>query len=95
MQRRVDLRWRLRADSLPELCQLQMEILRRTASFLKPGGTLVYSTCSLEPEENEEAVQQFLLEFPNWHLAEQRVCRPFVNHFDGAFAAKIVRPAAE
>ncbi len=94
MQRRVDVRWRLRPESLPELRDLQMEILRHAAGFLKPGGTLVYSTCSLEAEENEEAVQQFLLEFPNWRLVEQRVCRPFVNHYDGAFAAKIVRPDA-
>ena len=95
MQRRVDVRWRLRPESLPELRELQMEILRRAAGFLKPGGALVYSTCSLEGEENEEAVQQFLLEFPNWRLAEQRVCRPFVNRYDGAFAARLIRPETE
>ncbi len=92
MQRRVDVRWRLRPESLPELRALQLEILRRVAAFLKPGGTLVYSTCSLEAEENEEAVRQFLIEFPTWHLAEQRACRPFVNHYDGAFAAKLISP---
>ena len=69
----------------------QLEILRRVSGLLKPGGALVYSTCSLEPEENEEAVQQLLLEFPNWRLAEQKFLRPFIDKIDGAFAARIVR----
>jgi 16S rRNA (cytosine967-C5)-methyltransferase len=75
--------------------QQQLEILRRVAKLLKPGGILVYSTCSLEPEENEEAVQEFLLEFPKWQLVEQRFSRPFVDKLDGAFAAKLTSPVAD
>jgi 16S rRNA (cytosine967-C5)-methyltransferase len=68
MRRRVDVRWRLRPESVARMRQQQMEITRRVAALLKPGGILVYSTCSLEPEENEEAMQEFLREFPKWRL---------------------------
>ena len=91
MRRRVDVRWRLQPNSLAHMREQQLEILRRVSGLLKPGGALVYSTCSLEPEENEEAVQQLLLEFPNWRLAEQKFLRPFIDKIDGAFAARIVR----
>jgi 16S rRNA (cytosine967-C5)-methyltransferase len=94
MRRRVDVRWRLQAGSVATMRKQQLEITRSAAGLLKPGGTLVYSTCSLEPEENEQAVQQFLGEFPNWRLLEQKYIRPFEDHFDGAFAAKLLRPAA-
>jgi 16S rRNA (cytosine967-C5)-methyltransferase len=93
MQRRVDVRWRLQPDSIAELCPLQMQILQRISELLKPGGVLVYSTCSLEPEENEQEIEHFLLQTPNWRLAEQRFSRPFVDHYDGAFAAKLTRSA--
>ncbi len=77
-----------------EVHQLQMKILWRVAELLKPGGFLVYSTCSLEPEENEQTVEQFIREHPGWRLVEQRFTRPFVDHYDGAFAAKITRGLA-
>lgn len=49
-------------DGLPELLQLQRQILHRSAGYLKPGGRLVYSTCTLNPDENEAAVEAFLRE---------------------------------
>jgi 16S rRNA (cytosine967-C5)-methyltransferase len=95
MRRRVDLRWRLEASSVADLRGQQLEIVRAAAPLLRPGGTLVYSTCSLEPEENEQAVSQLLLEFPHWKLQEQKYCRPFEDDFDGAYAAKIENVSAK
>ncbi len=60
MRRRVDLRWRIQLKEIGRLRDAQLDLLRQAASRVKPGGVLVYSTCSLEPEENREVVEQFL-----------------------------------
>ena len=59
--------------------------------MLKRNGVLVYSTCSLEPEENEEVVNAILKEFPFLRLDEQKSVVPFRDGFDGAYAAKLIR----
>jgi 16S rRNA (cytosine967-C5)-methyltransferase len=90
MRRRVDVRWRLRPGDLIRMPGDQFEITRSAISLLKPGGVLVYSTCSLETEENEPLVARLLDEFPRMRLRDQEFCLPFRDHFDGAFAARLV-----
>jgi 16S rRNA (cytosine967-C5)-methyltransferase len=89
MRRRVDVRWRLRPGDLTRMPDEQFEITRSTISLLKPGGVLVYSTCSLETEENERLVARLLEEFPQMRLTDQEFCLPFRDHLDGAFAARL------
>ncbi|KAA6419585.1 MAG: hypothetical protein FRX49_10510 [Trebouxia sp. A1-2] len=60
LAKRVDLRWRRKTEELSELAALQARLLDAAASMVKPGGLLVYSTCSIEPEENAEQVAAFL-----------------------------------
>ena len=60
LARRPDLRWHRRPDSVTALNELQGELLAAAAGLLQPGGRVVYSTCSLEPEENEDVVARFL-----------------------------------
>ena len=91
MRRRVDLRWRIRPEEIRRLRKVQDELLRQAAPLLKPGGTLVYSTCSLEPEENRESIEQFLSEQPDFRLADQRELLPFVDGVDGAYVARLER----
>jgi 16S rRNA (cytosine967-C5)-methyltransferase len=91
MRRRVDLRWRLTPDDFSRMAVEQLAIIRTTIPLLKPGGVLVYSTCSIEPEENEEVVRAILAEFPFLKLAGQISLLPFRDGFDGAYAAKLVR----
>jgi 16S rRNA (cytosine967-C5)-methyltransferase len=87
MRRRVDLRWRIRPEEIERLRKSQLDLLTQAASAVKPGGTLVYSTCSLEPEENQEVVKQFLAAHIGFCLERERELLPFVDGVDGAFVA--------
>ncbi len=89
MRRRVDLRWRIREVEIGRLRATQRELLRQAATLLKPGGTLVYSTCSLEPEENSEVVDEFLADHPDYSLDQTRELLPFVEGVDGTFVARL------
>jgi 16S rRNA (cytosine967-C5)-methyltransferase len=89
MRRRVDVRWRLRLKDFLRMPKQQFEIARAAIKLLKPGGVFVYSTCSLEPEENEELIGRLLNEFPRVRPAREESCLPFRDHFDGAFTARL------
>jgi 16S rRNA (cytosine967-C5)-methyltransferase len=91
MRRRVDLRWRLTPKDFLRMQDEQLRMLRALIPLLKMGGVLVYSTCSIEREENEEVIDAILHEFPFLQLTEQNSLLPFRDGFDGAYAAKIVR----
>jgi 16S rRNA (cytosine967-C5)-methyltransferase len=93
MRRRVDVRWRLQPADFPRMQQRQLEIICALVPLLKPKGTLVYSTCSLEPEENEQVVRQALTSASILRLEEQKRSLPFQDGLDGAFAAKFIRSA--
>ena len=104
-RRHPDARWRLKVSDLSVMAALQSTILRAAAKVVKPGGILIYSTCSLEPEENENQVDDFLARNPGWSLEPPpqgtvppdtidrgflRVL-PQVHGSDGAFAARLRR----
>jgi len=90
MRRRIDVRWRLRPEDFSRMSNEQLTIARAVIGLLKPGGTLVYSTCSLEPEENEQVVRRLLAEPPALGLEAEKDSLPFRDGFDGAYAAKIL-----
>jgi 16S rRNA (cytosine967-C5)-methyltransferase len=68
MHRHADARWRQTPASVQELSQIQTDLLSHTAKFVKTGGVLVYATCTLHPEENEEVITNFLKENPHWQI---------------------------
>lgn len=90
MRRRLDVRWRLSLQEIKSITEQQVAILKENANLLKPGGRLVYSTCSLEPEENHQIVAQFLEENPSFQLVEEKQLTPFEHGVDGAYAAKLI-----
>jgi 16S rRNA (cytosine967-C5)-methyltransferase len=89
MRRRVDLRWRISAEEILRLRQTQLDLLKLAATKLKPGGVLVYSTCSLEPEENGEVVNEFLRTHAGFKLESERELLPFADNVDGAYVARL------
>ena len=70
LRRNPDLKWRQHPESLAELLALQAGILRQAAQCVAPGGRLVYATCSILPEENEQQVEAFLAENPDFSLLD-------------------------
>lgn len=106
-RRHPDARWRLKTSDLAVMSALQRDILRALCSIVAPGGLLVYSTCSLETEENDVQVERFLTEHRNWRLepppegavpsgvldAGRLRVLPHKHGTDGAFAARLRRLA--
>jgi 16S rRNA (cytosine967-C5)-methyltransferase len=102
--RHPDARWRVTPQALSSLQTLQREILNGSETLVPPGGLLVYSTCSLEPEENQQQVEEFLAQNPGFSreraadVPEQLlspdgdlVILPQTHGMDGAFAARLRR----
>lgn len=106
-RRHPDARWRLRQSDIAVLGALQRRLLAGAAAAVRKGGLMIYSTCSLEPEENDVQVQRFLAENPDWRLdpphdtgipadmMDGGVLRvlPQRHGVDGAFAARLRRVA--
>ena len=108
LRRRPDARWRLDADRLASLGELQGGLLDGCASIVESGGLLIYATCSLEPEENEVQIESFLERHPEFERDPPRDCglpeevltasgdlfvRPWITGTDGAYASRLRRGA--
>ena len=91
LKRKPDARWNWSEEKLAALVKLQSEILDTVAPLVAKGGRLVYSTCSIEPEENERQVEAFLARHPQFELLRQETRLPHESLTDGAFAAALQR----
>jgi len=105
LARRADLRWSRKPGDLIQAQALQLRLLANLAGFLCDKGVLVYSTCSIEPEENWTAVQMFLERHPHFSVdtavkyVDQRYCDqkgavmvlPFEHNLTGSFAVRLVK----
>ncbi|KAH9604923.1 hypothetical protein KSS87_015354 [Heliosperma pusillum] len=105
LSKRSDLRWNRRLEDLEELKTLQNDLLDAACKLVETNGVLVYSTCSIDHEENEERIAAFLLRHPEFQIEPVhnyvpsdfitkegffRSC-PVKHSMDGAFAARLVR----
>lgn len=94
IRRRVDVRWRLQAPDIERITHTQRKILENAVPCVKPGGRIVYSTCSIERAENQDLVAAFLADHPEFELVDSREALPFRDGTDGAFAARLERKRA-
>jgi 16S rRNA (cytosine967-C5)-methyltransferase len=105
LTKKPDLKWKRELLDLKKLTELQYKLLEKGGKLLKPGGYIVYSTCTIEPDENSEIVTKFLFENPGFVLesaksiiddklvTEEGFVQAFPNilGIDGSFSAKIKR----
>ena len=102
LSKRPDLKWRITEADVVRLASLQSDMLQNTAALVKPGGVLIYSTCTLEPEENEDTVAAFLDRhsefvvgrddrFKKYEHGPGYLILPHQIEGTGAFAAKLRR----
>lgn len=78
LRRHPDIRWNKTLKQIRALSEIQYNLLKNAAAHIKPGGILVYSTCSIEPMENEEVIQRFLKDFPMYTIENARRFLPDV-----------------
>jgi 16S rRNA (cytosine967-C5)-methyltransferase len=105
MARHPDARWRLTSGAIARLVRRQALLLDAAATLVGPGGLVVYATCSLEAEENENQVDDFLRRYPEFRRASARGSvpdelvtaagdyrsLPWQHGIDGAYAARLRR----
>ncbi len=105
LTKKPDLKWKKDLGDIRKIVNIQYNLLKKGSSLLKPGGILVYSTCTIEPEENIEIINKFLVENPNFKLVDASEMFPkelidengciqtysHVHGIDGSFAAKLIR----
>lgn len=107
LAKRADARWRKTEAGLRQVSALQESLIKAGAALVRPGGVLVYSVCSMEPEEGKRVVERFLNDAPGWRLEDagaflpaevvedgMLLTLPHRHKMDGAFAARLIRDGA-
>ena len=91
LKRNPDSKWRDTSERLPVLVQLQKDILQSYSRMVKPGGVLIYATCSIMPEENRHQVDEFLTNNDEFEFISDENITPATSGFDGFYLARLKR----
>ena len=106
LKRKPDIKWQRKPEDIAEICKIQSEILETCSKYLKKGGTLVYSTCSILSEENGKIIEQFLKNNPNFKIINPNLGKNYFEKYyqndqfvqvyqnkktDGFFICKILK----
>jgi 16S rRNA (cytosine967-C5)-methyltransferase len=105
LSKKPDIRWKREIEDIINLSRIQIKLLENASKYIKPGGVIVYSTCTTEPEENVDIVKEFLAVHPEFSIdnASAYVSKDLVNEegcietfphkhgIDGSFAVRLVR----
>ncbi|MDP2054227.1 MAG: rRNA cytosine-C5-methylase, partial [Acidobacteriota bacterium] len=93
VRRDPDIRWRISETDLPALAATQVLLLQRTAALVRRGGSIVYSTCSSEPDENQQVVAAFLATCPEFSETRVHQTWPFRDGLEAFFGSVLTRRA--
>lgn len=88
-RRRVEARWRLKPEDFSYYHRLQLRFLLESGPLLRKKGTLIYSTCSIDPEENEDVLEDFIRRKPEYKVSLQKTFYPSPNNGDGGYMARL------
>ncbi|PKP09591.1 MAG: RNA methyltransferase [Bacteroidetes bacterium HGW-Bacteroidetes-3] len=91
LKRNPDSKWKLEPEFVENIIKTQAEILENYSQLVKPGGKLVYATCSIFPSENEKQVHGFLKNHPEFEFEKEHKVSPAKSGFDGFYMALIRR----
>ncbi|MCC6137967.1 MAG: methyltransferase domain-containing protein [Bdellovibrionaceae bacterium] len=91
LKRNPDSKWKLSPEKISTLQKTQNEILSSYSRMVKPKGRLIYSTCSILPSENQDQVEHFLKENPNWKKVSDQTLWPHITGFDGFYLCHLER----
>jgi len=91
IRKKPDIKWTRNESDIDELIETQRSILDSVSEYLKPGGTLVYSTCTVLKDENERQIANFLHKHIEYKLEEEIKLFPNVNNTDGFYIAKLIK----
>lgn len=94
LARKSDIKYHMQSSDMDTLLPIQKAILATASTHVRPGGVLVYSTCTLNKKENEKQIQAFLKEHEEFTLVEEKTIFPFVANTDGFYMAKLIRKEA-
>ena len=89
IRRRIDVRWRLKPQDITAQAATQLQLLLSCVHSLATGGVIVYSTCSIDKEENEQVIEKAMAAIPGLQLIETKQTLPHRDGVDGAFAAAL------
>ncbi len=91
LRHKPEIRFHLKPDNIDELTSLQKKLLEVNGQYVKEGGILVYSTCTLNKKENEKQIQTFLKNHSEYELIEEKTLFPYIENSDGFYYAKMRR----
>ncbi|MBM4170539.1 MAG: 16S rRNA (cytosine(967)-C(5))-methyltransferase RsmB [Ignavibacteria bacterium] len=105
LTKKPDLKWKKDLGDIRKIVNIQYDLLKKGASLVRSGGSIVYSTCTIEPEENQDLINKFLSEHPNFKLVNGKdflphelineegfaATYPHIHGIDGSFASKLIK----
>ncbi len=91
IRKKPDIKWTRKAEDIDEMVEIQSQILDTCSEYLRTGGRLVYSTCTVFKRENEEQIERFLMKHTEYKLLEKINLYPHINDTDGFFIAVLQR----